>query len=69
MEKQEAMEPTLMEIANGWSAHGNGWAVHGATREEAIENYWKAAQRRQEILAMPPWYKQVDVHSQGNSYV
>ena len=70
MEKQqETQEPMLTQTFNGWDAHGDGWAVHGATREEAIENYWKAVQRRQEILAMPPWYKQVEEQStQGSNY-
>ena len=58
--QQELREPTLTPIANGWSAHGDGWAVHGRTREEAIENFHKAEQRRREILALPPWYKQVE---------
>ncbi len=62
-EQQEAREPTLVQVYDGWSAHGDGWAVHGATREEAIENYWKAIQRHQEILAMPPWYQQVEAQS------
>jgi len=56
-------EPELFPIANGWAAHGDGWAVHGTTREEALENYWKAEQRRREILAMPPWYEQVKMQS------
>ena len=68
MEKSEMIEPMLIEIAQGWSAHGDGWAVHGATREEAIAKYWEAARRRQEILAMPPWYKQVEAHSQKGGY-
>ena len=68
MEEQITREPELMPIANGWAAYGDGWAVHGATREEALENYRKAEQRHNEILALPPWYMQVEGHSQGNSY-
>jgi len=60
MEEQEENEPELYPIVNGWAAYGDGWAVRGATREEAIENYWKAVKRHQEILAMPPWYKQIE---------
>jgi hypothetical protein len=41
--------------------------VHGATREEALENYRKAEQRRHEILAMPPWYMQVEAQSTQGS--
>ncbi len=63
MEQQEANEPMLIEIANGWAAHGKGWAVHGRTREEALENYRKAEQRHREILALPPWYQQVEIQS------
>ena len=60
MEEHTTKEPELFPIANGrWAAHGDGWAVHGTTREEALENYRKAEQRRREILAMPPWYEQV----------
>ena len=59
-EQQETREPTVVQIYEGWAAHGDGWAVHGATQEEAIENYWKAVQRHKEILALPPWYKQVE---------
>ena len=62
-EQQEVREPTLVQIYDGWAAHGNGWAVHGTTKEEALENYWKAEQRRREILAMPPWYMQVEAQS------
>ncbi len=58
--QQEKREPLVTQSFNGWDAHGNGWAVHGATKEEALENYWKAEQRRREILAMLPWYKQVE---------
>ncbi len=64
-ELQEAQEPRLVEIYRGWQAHGDGWAVYGATREEAIENYWKAVQRHKEILAMPPWYEQVEMQPRG----
>ncbi len=63
MEGQEIKEPTLIPIANGWAAYGDGWGVHGATREEALENFRKAEQRHREILAMPPWYKQVEAQS------
>lgn len=59
-EQQETQEPILTQTFKGWAAHGDGWAVQGATREEAIENYWKAVKRHQEILAMPPWYQQVE---------
>ena len=70
MEEHTTKEPELFPIANGWAAHGDGWAVHGATREEALENYRKAEQRRREILAMPPWYMQVDAQSaQGSQNV
>jgi hypothetical protein len=49
--------PILYQIYGGkWAASGDGWAVHGNTQEEAIENYRKAEQRHQEILAMPPWH-------------
>ncbi len=51
-EKQEIREPILSQTFNGWAAHADGWAVHGRTREEALENYWKAEQRRREILAL-----------------
>ena len=69
-EQQEKREPTLIQIYKGWAAHGDGWAVHGTTREEAIENYWKAEQRHREILAMPPWYQQVEAQSrQEDNYV
>lgn len=57
---EEQQQPRLMEVYDGWQAHGDGWAVFGKTQEEAIENYWKAVQRHKEILAMPPWYKQVE---------
>jgi primosomal protein N' len=67
MEQQETNKPVLIEIANGWAAHGDGWAVHGHTREEAIENYWKAEQRHREILALPPWYQQVEIQSMHGS--
>ena len=63
MEEHATKEPELFPIANGWAAYGDGWAVHGATREEAIEKYRKAEQRRREILAMPPWYMQVEAQS------
>ena len=63
MEEHTTKEPELFPILNGWAAHGDGWAVHGATREEALENYRKAEQRRREILAMPPWYEQVKMQS------
>jgi len=63
-EQQETREPALVEIYNGWQAHGEGWAVYGATREEAIENYWKAVRRHQEILAMPPWYQQAEAQAE-----
>jgi len=64
MEEHTAKDPELFPIANSrWAAHGDGWAVHGATREEALENYWKAEQRRREILAMPPWYQQVEAQA------
>jgi hypothetical protein len=36
--------------------------------EEATENFSKAEQRHQEILALPPWHKQVEAHAQGSSY-
>jgi hypothetical protein len=65
MEGYTTKEPELFPITNGWAAHGDGWAVHGATREEALENYRKAEQRRHEILAMPPWYEQVKMQSVG----
>jgi len=64
-EQPETREPTLVQIYDGWAAHGNGWAVHGTTREEALENYRKAEQRRREILALPPWHKQVEMQSKG----
>jgi hypothetical protein len=54
--QQETQEPRLVQIYDGWQAHGDGWAVYGATREDAIENYWKAVKRHQEILAMPRQY-------------
>jgi hypothetical protein len=60
---EDKQEPQLVQINNGWQAHGDGWAVYGATREEAIENYWKAVQRHKEILALPPWYIQVKAQS------
>ena len=47
-------EPALYPVHGGWHAAGDGWAVFGKTLEEAKENYWKALQRRREILAMPP---------------
>jgi hypothetical protein len=62
-ERQETRAPTVVQIYDGWQAHGDGWAVHGATQEEAIENYWKTVQRHKEILALPPWYKQVEAQS------
>ena len=62
-EQQETQEPRLVQIYDGWQAHGDGWAVYGKTQEEAIENYWKAVQRHKEILAMPPWYMQVEAQS------
>ncbi len=69
MEQDEMKEPTLIEIANGWAAHGDRWAVHGRTREEAIEKFRKAEKRRREILAMPPWYMQLEEKSsQGSNY-
>ncbi len=69
-QREESREPILTPIVDGWAAHGDGWAVHGTTREEAIANYWKAVQRHKEILAMPPWYKQVEAQSsQGSNYV
>jgi hypothetical protein len=53
--QNDQQEPRLVPVFGGaWQAHGNGWSVSGATREEAIENYWKALQRRQEILEMRP---------------
>ena len=55
-QQDEAREPILTPVVDGW-------AVHGATREEALENYRKAEQRRKEILAMPPWYKPVEAQS------
>ncbi len=63
MEPQGTSEPMLVEIANGWAAHGEGWAVHGRTREEALENYRKAEQRHREILALPPWYQQIEIQT------
>lgn len=63
MEQQDTNEPMLIEIATGWAAHGEGWAVHGRTREEALENYRRAEQRHKEILALPPWYQQVEIQS------
>lgn len=69
-EQQETREPIVTQTFNGWDAHGDGWAVHGHTREEAIEKYWKAEQRRREILALPPWYIQVEAQStQGSQNV
>ncbi len=64
-EQRGTREPTLVQVYDGWAAHGDGWAVHGATKEEALANYWKAEQRRREILALPPWYKQVEMQSTG----
>ena len=62
---EEQQEPRLVQqIYDGWQAHGDGWAVYGATQEEAIENYWKAVQRHKEILALPPWYKQVEAQAE-----
>jgi hypothetical protein len=63
--QQERKEPFLRPIFEGWAAHGDGWAVHGCTREEAIEKYWKAKQRRREILARPPRYKPMEILSEG----
>ena len=60
-EQKETREPVLVQLYNGWAAHGDGWAVHGATREEAIENYWQAEERHREILAMPPWHEQAEI--------
>ena len=62
-ERQEIHEPIVSQIFNGWAAHGDGWAVHGRTYEEALENYWKAVQRRREILALPRRGKQVEAQS------
>lgn len=62
-EQQEIREPIVTQSYNGWDAHGSGWAVHGRTREEALENYWKAKHRRQEILELPPWYMQAEAQS------
>ena len=63
-QKQELIQPILIPIVNGWSAHGDGWAVHGRTQEEAVKNFYEAEQRRREILALSRWSKQVEVTSE-----
>jgi hypothetical protein len=66
-EQQQPQEPRVVQIYGGWQAHGDGWAVFGETEEKARENYWKAVQRHKEILAMPPWYMQVEAQSAQGS--
>jgi hypothetical protein len=62
-QSEESKEPRLNPIFNGWAAHGDGWAVHGQTQEEAVEVYWRAEQRRRELLAMRPRREQVNIQS------
>jgi hypothetical protein len=50
-------EPVLTPIKNGWAARGKGWAVHGRTKEEAIQNYYEAEERRREINQRGFWYE------------
>lgn len=45
--------PRMKKIQAGWAAIGPGWAVHGATRDEALEAYWRAEARHREIEARP----------------
>ncbi len=53
--------PHMLPMYGGqWMADGDGWAVYGATQREALENYWKAEQRHQEILAMPSMHRLVE---------
>lgn len=60
---KEIREPILVEIKNGWAAHGYGWAVHAATYEEAIQKFRDAQQRHREIDNLPFWYEQLEVQS------
>lgn len=43
------IEPMLLPIKNGWSAHGIGWAVHSSTKDEAVEKYWKRVALYREV--------------------
>ncbi len=56
----EANNPDLAPIKNGWAAHGDGWAVHAPTPEEAIQKFLEAEQRHREIDKLPFWYERFD---------
>ena len=53
MVTETVREPDLRKIKGGWAALGDGWAVHGATREEAVQRYYTAAELRVEISQRP----------------
>ncbi len=50
---EKVLVAKIVEIKNGWAAHGPWWTVHGATKEEAIWRYREAERKYAEILARP----------------
>lgn len=41
--------PQVERIRGGWAARGDGWAVHGASKDDALDRFWKAVEKHEEI--------------------
>jgi len=47
--KDRTTTPQLTPIKNGWAAVGYGWAVVAPSRDEALNRYWEAERKHQEL--------------------